>query len=99
MSLEAKLFWEILPIVLAFIAIFYCGFKGLVSNNKNAKVGSLLSIFAAFLMLSAQVSWSWTVYVQNNILGTDNANIMWTAFNSLVMLVFIYTSYWTSKHE
>lgn len=94
MDLAAKLVWEVLPISLAFAVIFYCGFRALVTNNKNVLRDSAMSMIAAAIMMAAQVSWTWTVFIKNDLLGTEAANILWTLFNSIVMLKFLYTAYW-----
>ena len=39
-------------------------------------------------MMSAQISWTWTVYIGNTI-GTLLADYTWTIFNSLVMVSYL----------
>lgn len=56
-----------------------------------------MAVVASILMLTAQVSWSWSIFIQNNLLGTEFANIVWTVFNTLTMLTFIYAAHWVEK--
>lgn len=98
MSTEARLFWEALPIIAAIIAIFFCGYRALVTTKKSTLTVSLMSVVCALLMLAAQVSWSWSYFVKGSLLGTDMANLMWTLFNSLVMVTFAYAAYWADQN-
>lgn len=92
METESRLFVEIIPLFLAFVAIFAAGYRALITKNPAVLKYCIMSIFAATLMIAAQVSWSWTYFIKNDLLGTEIANLMWTAFNSLVMIKIIYAA-------
>lgn len=98
MTTEARLFWEALPIIAALAAIFFCSYRALVTSKRSTRIASALSVVCALMMLAAQVSWSWSFFVQGSLLGTEMANLLWTSFNSLVMATFIYASYWADKN-
>lgn len=92
MPTEFKLYVEIVPILLAFIAIFASGYRALITKDHRVRNYFVMSVIAAILMIAAQVSWTWTYFIQNNLLGTEIANILWTLFNSLVMVKTIYAA-------
>lgn len=92
-----RLLLEIVPILLAMVAMFMCGYRALVTNNKVVRNYCLMAVIAAILMLTAQVSWSWSMFIKNSLLGTDFSNIIWTVFNALTMLTFIYAAHWVEK--
>lgn len=97
MSTASRLFWEVLPLLSAIIAIFYSGYRFLVTNNEMVRKDSILAVGTSILMVAAQVSWSWTLFIKQDLLGTDTANLLWTTFNVLVMLKFTYTAYWADS--
>ena len=91
MTTSARLFWEILPIILAMLAIVVCSRAALTSRRSSERIGAVAAVVCAVLMIVAQVSWSWTVFIKGDIQGTDVANFVWTMFNTGVMATFLYT--------
>lgn len=89
-----RIFFEAIPILMALIAILACGKRAILTSNRNVRLSSALAVFCAALMIAAQVSWSWSMFIQNSLLGTELANVMWTVFNTLVMCKFIYAAMW-----
>lgn len=97
MDTSTRYLFETLPLITAIAAIFFAGYRSLISNNLYVRTDSFFTVLLSILLIAAQVSWSWTYFIKKDLIGTDNANLMWTAFNILVMLKFTYTAYWADK--
>lgn len=88
-----ELIFDLIPIALAIIAIILISKKYDVVRRRKDKVVLFLSVIAASIMIVAQLSW-WSTYVlKSELFDYDIANMLWTAFNSLVMVIFIIISY------
>ena len=88
----SRLFWEALPLLAGLAATLICGHKALTTLTHSVRVRSIWAVICAVLLIVAQASWSWTLFVKGDLLGTDAANVVWTMFNTLVMAKFIYTA-------
>lgn len=84
---------ELIPVVLGIVAVYFAAGKLASVRRKTDTAITSLSIVAAILMIVAQSSWYTSVIVERNLEGTWFANQLWTAFNSLVMLIIIIYSY------
>lgn len=89
--ISIRLVFEMLPILLAIVAIFACGYKILTIRRNHDRLKYILMILCSILLIIAQSSWTYTV-LKGEIYGTDIANIVRTLFNSLVMLTFIFSA-------
>lgn len=88
-----ELIFDLIPIALAIIAIILISKKYDVVRRRKDKVVLFLSVIAASIMILAQLSW-WSTYVlKSELFDYGIANMLWTAFNSLVMVIFIIISY------
>jgi len=84
--------FQLLPIVLAIIAAISCSYRYTQDRRKYDRWAMLLAVLSSILLIVAQTSW-WATYILNNSLqGTELANFIWTAFNSLVMICLIMIS-------
>lgn len=92
----ARIFFEVVPLVLAVYAIFTCANRALTTRRAHDRNQFLLMIICAALMIGAQSSWTYTL-LKGDILGTDVANVLWTVFNSLVMVTFSYAAWRVPK--
>ena len=92
-----RLFFEAVPIFAALIAIIVCGKRAVMTSCHRVRIASWLAVSCAVLMIAAQVSWSWSMFVKGDVLGTDLANLMWTMFNTMVMVTFAYAAQWRDK--
>ena len=97
MTHYARIFFEAVPIFAALIAIVICGKRAILTSSHTVRVSSTLATASATLMIAAQVSWSWTLFIKGDVMGTELANIMWTVFNTMVMVTFAYTAQWREK--
>lgn len=86
-----RLIFEALPVVLAIVAIFACGHKAITTRRTHDRNVYLGMIVCAALLITAQSSWTFTM-LQGMTQGTMIADMIWTAFNACVMLVFILST-------
>ena len=90
-------FFQILPIILAVIAIISCSYRFSKERRKYDRYAMLLSIISSFIMIIAQTSWWVTYAIEGNLMGTIFANNLWTIFNSLIMVCLILLAHpWRS---
>lgn len=89
--ISIRLIFEMLPIFLAIPAIFMCGYKVLMMRRNHDRTKYILMVVCSVLLVVAQSSWTFTV-LKGLTDGTDIANLVWTLFNSLVMLTFIFST-------
>lgn len=83
-----RIIFELLPVFLASLALVYCSLEICKQTNRKNKYFFILACINCVLMMSAQVSWTWTVYIGNTI-GTLLADYTWTIFNSMVMISYL----------
>lgn len=86
-----RIFFEAIPVAIAFFTVILGTFKALTLTEPETQKSSWLFVLSAVLLIFAQSSWSWTLFVKNDILGTDFANVIWTVFNTVVMISMVYT--------
>jgi len=81
--------FQILPIVLAFVAAISCSISFARDRRTQDKVGMVIACLSSVLLIVAQTSW-WTTYlIEHSLQGTVFANTIWTVFNSTTMIAFI----------
>ena len=86
-----RLIFEALPVLMAVAAIFSCGHKAVTTRRVHDRNIYLGMMVCAALLITAQSSWTYTM-LKGLSEGTDFANILWTAFNTATMGVFIIAS-------
>ncbi len=82
--------FEAIPVAVAFFVIILGLFKAVTLRTKESRTVAWLSVTSAILLVIAQTSWSWTMFIKKDLLGTDFANIIWTWFNTIVMCSMLY---------
>jgi hypothetical protein len=81
--------FELLPVGLAVIAAVRCSTRYSMRIRKVDRLTLILAVLNSLLLIFAQTSW-WSTYVLlGSLQGTEFANVVWTVFNSLTMIVFI----------
>lgn len=93
MDTPVRLLFEILPIVLGFVAIFSCARRVMTEKTSKKRLEFFGMFVCAGLLIVAQTSWTWSYLIQHSLLGTEFADVVWTSFNVGVMSVFILTSW------
>lgn len=89
--------FDLLPVILAVVAIILMSRRYDLVRRRRDKVVLFLSTVAASIMIVAQLSW-WSTYVlKSEMFDFTFANVLWTIFNTLVMIVFIIMS--IPRHE
>ena len=83
-----RILFEITPVFLATLALVYCSLQVGRQITWSGKLLFIIACLNCVLLMTAQVSWTWTVYVGNKI-GTLLADYTWTIFNSLVMISYL----------
>lgn len=84
--------FELVPVVLALVAAVTCASRYSRERRRSDRIVMVLGVVCSILLIFAQTSW-WTSYVlQGNLVGTKIANVIWTVFNTLVMISFILAS-------
>jgi hypothetical protein len=86
-----RILFEIMPIFLATLALLYCGMQISNETTLSGKLFFMIACINCILLMTAQVSWTWTVYVGDTI-GTLFADYTWTVFNSLVMISYLFAT-------
>ena len=89
---------EIIPIVLAIVAIYLASGRLTQLRRTQDRISNIIGIIASIILIVAQSSWYASAVVDGTLQGTWFANQLWTAFNSLVMLLMIISSYPRSKN-
>jgi len=82
---------ELIPVVMACIAVVTCSIRYAKENRKITKLSLILSSIASAILIVAQTSW-WDSVLQNDLMGTEFANKLWLAFNFLTTTIFIIIS-------
>lgn len=83
-----RIIFELMPVFLASLALVYCSLQISRQVNRKDKFFFILACINCILLMSAQISWTWTVYIGNTI-GTLLADYTWTIFNSMVMVSYL----------
>lgn len=83
---------ELVPLLLAFPAVFYAGTRYAKLRRLRDKVINAMSIGCAVLLIVAQTSWYTTTVILNRLEDAVYINTVWTVFNSLVMVLIILIS-------
>jgi hypothetical protein len=82
-------FFELLPIGLALIAIMMSSIMYTKTRRKYDKVRTLFGMVAAALLIVAQSSWYVAYVIMGDLQDTVFANVIWTLFNCVTMLLII----------
>lgn len=82
--------FEIFPLILAIVAIYACTRRYQEARRHTDKITFILAIISATLLIVAQLTWLWQYFILGDLLGTWISNSIWTLFNSIVMVCFIY---------
>jgi NhaP-type Na+/H+ or K+/H+ antiporter len=83
-----RLLFEFVPVFFAALVFVYCGAQINKQSTFKNKVIFTLACVNSLLLLLAQISWTWTVYMGDTV-GTLLANYTWTIFNTLVMVNYL----------
>lgn len=83
-----RILFELMPVFLASLAFVHCILRIGKEPTSKGKFILILACVNCLPMLSAQISWAWTVYMGNTI-GTLLADYTWTIFNSSVMASYL----------
>lgn len=84
--------FQISPVIFAIIAAVLSSIKFSTDRRKSDRLIMLMTVTASILLIIAQTSWWSTYLIENSLRGTWFANIVWTIFNNLVMVIFIMLS-------
>jgi len=100
MDMSTRFWFELAPVFLAVIASVLCAVRA------SSEVGRLrwfftLATIASVLLILAQTSW-WSVLVFQlqsvmPYIDDDIANMVWTIFNTTVMIAFMVSAFDKSK--
>lgn len=85
---------QILPIILAVIALISCAEKLYVERRLISRITLILASICSLILIMAQVSWYVSFTIEGSLQGTWFANILWDIFNSLTMVTFIAFTIW-----
>lgn len=86
-----RLIFEALPIIAAMFTLIIAAKRAMLTDHNSVRLTASLYVVCASLLIFAQSSWSWTMFIKRDILGGDVANIVWTSFNILTMLTMAHT--------
>lgn len=89
---------EAIPIVLAIYAAVACAKQYTLDRRRHTKRVLLIGVVSSLLLIIAQTSWYITFVLDHNLQGTWFADQIWTLFNSLTMLAFIFLAHGGSKN-
>ena len=84
--------FELLPVVLAVIALISCGRRFTSTSHQQTRTLMLFGIICSIIMAIAQTTW-WSYWtLQNQMVRPEYTAVLWTVFNTLSMVAFIYAS-------
>ena len=86
-----RAFFEAIPVILAIVAIFTCGNHAITTRRIHDRQTHIAMVVAAVLLICAQSCWTYTV-LHGMTFGTFIADVIWTIFNTLVMVTFILST-------
>ena len=89
--------FELFPVVLAAVSVLLCGLRYHSECNRRVKTIMIFGGAASGLLIFAQTSWWASFVLEDSLVGTVFADYVWTGFNTLVMVNFIYNA--VSKHD
>ena len=90
---------DLIPVGLAIIALISLSKSFSSVRRSTDKIIYICASIAASIMLVAQLSWWSSNVFENRLVDLSFANYLWTAFNSLTMIVFILISRKREKDE
>lgn len=82
--------FEMLPVVLAAIAVVLCSLRYSSECKRATRIPMLMGAVSGLLLIVAQTSWWSSIRIEGLPFGTMFADGIWTLFNSIVMACFIY---------
>lgn len=83
-----RIVFELMPVFFAALAFVYCGLQISKQDKFIDKTFFIIACINAVLMMLAQISWTWTVYMGDTI-GTLLSDYTWTIFNTSVMVSYL----------
>lgn len=81
--------FETLPVVLAIVATVLCAIRYSAERRGRDRLVMALAVVCALLLIVGQLSWWVSYLLMHDNLGTYFANLIWTAFNCLMMTLLI----------
>lgn len=84
--------FELVPIALSILATILVFQKAKSTRRDHDRSVMVLAFMSCVMLLVAQSSWWVTVVVDGSLEGTGWADVVWTLFNSTVMLTYIKMS-------
>lgn len=90
--MELRNIFELMPVGLAMVAAVTCSSSAAKTRRKREKFVFYCGTLCSCLLIIAQLSWWTSSVVQGNAIGTWFADVIWTIFNTLVMIAFIALS-------
>ena len=87
-----KAIFESIPLFLAVFVILLSVKNYSIPRRKTDRVNIILMSFTSLMLLVAQSSWWATSVIGESHKGQWWANIIWTLFNSFVMICFLLST-------
>lgn len=86
---QVSILVELAPVGLALVSTGVTSRKLQTTMSKYERITLWMVLLANTLLVIAQLSWWQTFAINHDLQDTVWVNVMWTIFNSLVMLIFI----------
>jgi len=84
--------FELMPVALALVATISCAHRFNTTRHKPTRNLMLLAVICAIIMMIAQTTW-WSYWtLRNEMVRPAYTAVLWTVFNILSMVAFIYAS-------
>ena len=87
-----RTFFELFPLVLAVVSAAFCSMRYQRDRRKHDRLAMICGTLASVMLVVAQTSWVAT-HLAGDLVGENFANVIWTLFNNLVMLTFIFIAW------
>lgn len=81
-------YFDLIPVVLAIGVMFQLGTIKITQTDYVGRLINYLISISCMVLIIAQLSWSFSNYIQHDLQGTWFANHLWFVFNSLTMIIF-----------
>lgn len=92
-----RIFFESFPVIFAFITFILSVSRILVSQSIQIIRMCWLFIASSCILILTQSLWAHALLVSGNNIDIDFFRIVWTIFNSFVMVSMAYAVHWVAK--
>ena len=91
-----RLVFEFVPVFLSIVTAIYCFASAREGMRLSDNLFFSIATINAVILMLAQTSWMWSISVGEQF-ATTFADLLWTVFNTSVMLSYLLPAYFLLK--